>query len=147
MHFGQHTTDRAPCRRLDVANIGNGQPAVGLESGSLVVRERFRGLLRQRDDASAVGGAKLEHVTGKRLELREVELDDLASGRLQASNDVRALLGVGNRVGTDDGYVFADVHQDVRVVNRMTVSVDGVERNDVVVELLREIAERIEMRA
>ncbi len=65
---------------------------------------------------------------------------------MQSRQHRLALLGAWNRRIANNRYPLADVHQDIRVIDRNAVAIDRIERNDVVVHTLAEVREHIEVR-
>ena len=90
--------------------------------------------------------AQFEHVAGERGHLLEAELDELVAGRAQGVEHGAALV-LADAFRAHRGEARTDAHQHVGVIDRRAARIDRFERDDVVVELLREIAEHIQIGA
>ena len=90
--------------------------------------------------------AQLQHVAGERGELLHAELDELVPGATQGVHHGAALVRA-DAVRADRREARTDAHQHVGVIDRRAGRIGRLERDDVVIELLGEIAEHVEIGA
>src|SRR5205814_3876917 len=86
------------------------------------------------------------HVAGERVQLLEVEVDELPM-RGEALDEPAALVGGAQRARAEHRKPRADREQHVRVIDRTTVAIRGVERVRLIAELAPELGERRIVRA
>ena len=146
MNFCQHTANTAPGRSFDNRNTRSDHSRIVLQLRALRIAQRCVRLLRQRDQPRAIQGTQLKHVAGKGGQLRMGQSHDLVPIAFEAAQHGFALHPVRNRLGANHGQLLAHVHHHVSVINRYPVRVERVEGNDLIIEPLRELPQRAEMR-
>src|SRR5580692_855741 len=145
MHLGEHAAHAAAAEMLDDGNLGRQHIAVLFEAAPLVRIETCPSRGRESDQLRA-GRRELEHVARESLHLCEGNLDDFPVRAESLTHRVAGAF-LGDRFGAYHGEAGTEGQHHVGVIHGPARGVDGLERHQVVVEQLRELAQRIEIGA
>ena len=141
--FRKHASGRTTAVGFDAADVGTQDRAERFQKGSLSGVKAFTGCFGHDQKVPALLILYFQHVAGEMFHLSETDLHNGLAGFLQRRHYCLKLFCVLNGIAAEYGKTGTDAHQNVGMIDRLSISVCGIKDNGGISEFIAEISKNM----